>query len=121
MEKLDQLIEKLNTDKISAVSVLDLNTGEFVFRNITHAQIIQDYTSAEQFFESLFAQGHKRLNLIPRRKNGSTYKADGQGFEVNFSKESQETPAVITQQNQTQMPVEQNVFQNSLLPYVLLY
>lgn len=113
MEKLDNLIEKLNTDKYSAVSVLDLDTGDFVFRNITHAQIISEHGTAEDFFETLFSQGHKRLNLTPRRKNGSVYKADGQGFEVNFSKESQETQAVMPQTQNIQETQQQNVFQNS--------
>lgn len=114
MEKLDNLIEKLNTDKFCAVSVFDLDTSIFVFRNITHAQIIQDYTSAEEFFETLFSQGHKRLNLTPRRKNGSVYKADGQGFEVNFSKQNQEMP-VMTAQTPQMTPVAENqgMFQNS--------
>jgi hypothetical protein len=89
MQDLDQLIEKLNTDSYSAVSVLDLDTTLFVFRNKTHGEIIADYGSAEEFFETLFADGHKRLNLVPKRKNGSTYKADGKSFDVNFSKETQ--------------------------------
>ena len=113
MEKLDNLIEKLNTDKYSAVSVLDLDTSDFVYRNITHAQIVSEYGTAEDFFETLFSQGHKRLNLTPRRKNGSVYKADGQGFEVNFSKESQEMPAVMPQKQPIQEIQQPNVFQNS--------
>jgi hypothetical protein len=89
MQELDTLIDKLNTDCYSAVSVLDLDTTVFVFRNKTHAEIIADYGSAEEFFETLFADGHKRLTLTLKRKNGSTYKADGKSFDVNFSKEPQ--------------------------------
>ena len=106
MQNLDTLIDKLNTDSYSAVSVLDLDTNTFVFRNKTHAEIIADFGSAEEFFETLFADGHKRLNLTLKRKNGSTYKADGTSFDVNFSKESQSVQPV-------QSPVTPDVFPNS--------
>ena len=39
MQELDYLIEKLNTDQYPAVSVFDLDTNSFVFRNKTHAEI----------------------------------------------------------------------------------
>jgi hypothetical protein len=106
MQNLDTLIDKLNTDSFSAVSVLDLDTNTFVFRNKTHAEIIADFGSAEEFFETLFADGHKRLSLTLKRKNGSTYKADGTSFDVNFSKESQSVQPV-------QSPVTTDMFPNS--------
>ena len=106
MQNLDTLIDKLNTDSFSAVSVLDLDTNTFVFRNKTHAEIIADFGSAEEFFETLFADGHKRLNLTLKRKNGSTYKADGTSFDVNFSKEIQSVQPV-------QSSVTTDMFPNS--------
>lgn len=106
MQNLDTLIDKLNTDSFSAVSVLNLDTNTFVFRNKTHAEIITDFGSAEEFFETLFADGHKRLNLTLKRKNGSTYKADGTSFDVNFSKEIQSVQPV-------QSPVTTDMFPNS--------
>ena len=106
MQNLDTLIDKLNTDPYSAVSVLDLDTNTFVFRNRTHTQILADFGSAEEFFETLFADGHKRLNLTVKRKNGSTYKADGASFDVNFSKENQSIQSL-------QSPVTTDIFPNS--------
>ncbi|MBA0884925.1 hypothetical protein [Flavobacterium undicola] len=111
MRELDELIDKLNNDKYAAVSVLDLDTNSFLFRNKTHAEIIEEYGTAEEFFETLFAKGHKRLNLNLKRKNGSTYKTDGQGFTVNFSAdtlESQSQPQA--QPKQVQIP---DMFSNS--------
>ncbi|MFV8347269.1 hypothetical protein [Flavobacterium sp. ZB4P13] len=114
MLELDGLIDKLNSDQYAAVSVLDLDTNSFLFRNKTHAEIIEQYGTAEEFFESLFAKGHKRLNLNLKRKNGSTYKADGQGFTVNFSKENQEPQAVASQEPRTTQPAQvPDVFANS--------
>ncbi|WP_281322756.1 hypothetical protein [Flavobacterium aestivum] len=94
MQELDKLIDKLNTDMYSAVSVLDLDTSAFVFRNKSHAEILAEYGSAEEFFETLFANGHRRLTLTLKRKNGSTYKVDGKSFDVNFSKNTQSTEVV---------------------------
>ncbi|WP_268846579.1 hypothetical protein [Flavobacterium aestivum] len=94
MQELDTLIDKLNTDSYSAISVLDLDTAAFVFRNKPHAEIIADYGSAEEFFETLFADGHRRLTLTLKRKNGSTYKMDGKSFDVNFSKDTQSVEPV---------------------------
>lgn len=115
MLELDQLIEKLNTDVFAAVSVLDLDSQSFLFRNKTHFDIKEQFGTAEDFFESIFEKGSKRLQLNLKRKNGSVYKANGAGFEVTFSKDNQE---VQQSQNQNQMqPTQPNnpndVFSNS--------
>ena len=111
MQELEILMDKLNTDQYSAVSVFDLDTNSFLFRNKTHVEITANEGTAEEFFETLFANGHKRLNLSLKRKNGSTFKIDGQSFEVNFSKESQETKLVPQGQPNQQSQTE--FFQNS--------
>lgn len=104
MRELDLLIEKLNSDQFACVSVLDLDTNLLLFRNKTHAEIVQEHQSAENFFESLFAKGHKALELTPRRKNGSSYKVTGASFKVNFSSNTQ------TRQPQTLPQMQQPIF-----------
>jgi hypothetical protein len=111
MQELDSLIEKLNTDSYSAVSVFDLDTNSFLSRNKSHAEIVQEYQSAEDFFESLFAKGHRRLSLSLKRKNGSSYKVDGKSFEVNFSKENE--VATIPVQHTKAPQAQTDVFSNS--------
>jgi hypothetical protein len=117
MQELDTLIDKLNTDSYSAVSVFDLDTNSFLFRNKTHTEIIADYGSAEEFFEFLFAKGHNRLTLTLKRKNGSSYKIDGHSFDVNFSKQNQEPE--VPQTPMQHFPVQQvkapqaDIFSNS--------
>lgn len=90
MRELDLLMEKLNSDQYAGVSVFDLDTNSYLFRNKIHTEIVEEHQSAENFFESLFAKGHKRLNLTPKRKNGSSYKIDGATFTVNFSNDTSE-------------------------------
>jgi hypothetical protein len=105
MRELDLLMEKLNSDQYAGVSVVDLDTNAFLFRNKSHAEIMQEYQSAENFFESLFAKGHKTLELTPKRKNGSSYKVSGSSFKVNFSPDTQTVqPQTLPQMQMPQMP-----------------
>lgn len=114
MEKLNQLIEKLNNDPLSAVSVKDLDTRQKLFLTKTHFQIIEDHGTAEEFFNDLFAKGHKRLELTPRRKNGSVYKTVGQDFEISLSDPQAVQQPVPQQPEPIQaVPMQQNIFANS--------
>lgn len=110
MQELDNLIEKLNTDKYSAVSVFDLKANRWIFRNKSHEEIKDEFESAEDFFEDLFAKGHRNLNLTLKRKNGSTYKIDGEPFDVNFSTGNKPQAVEVQQAKPVQT---QDIFANS--------
>lgn len=84
MEELEDLILRLNNDKQQAVSVYDLKTRNYIFKNVTQAQIISEYGTAEDFFEKINADGYTRLLIYPRRKNGNAFKVDGNSFEINI-------------------------------------
>jgi hypothetical protein len=116
MRELELLMEKLNSDQYACVSVFDLDTNAFLFRNKTHTEIMQEHQSAENFFESLFANGHKALELTPKRKNGSSYKVTGASFKVNFSSNTQTTQSQTFPQikmPQVQQPILAEPMQNS--------
>jgi hypothetical protein len=112
MQELENLMKKLNSDVYSALSVFDKSANRFLFRNKSHSEIIQEFGTAEDFFEDLFAKGHRNLTLTLKRKNGSTYKIDGQSFDVNFSA-SNEPQTLPVQQTQPQPQQKQDVFSNS--------
>ena len=89
MEQLEDLIEKLNNDCNSAVSVLDKQSSKWIFSNLTHEQIKMQYSSAENFFEHLFSLGYTELSLQEKRKNGyKSFKSEAQPFDVTFSQMS---------------------------------
>lgn len=114
MRELDELIEKLNTDQFSAVSVFDLDTNSFLFRIKTHAEIVKEFGTADAFFESLYSKGYKRLNLNLKRKNGSVYKLHGKAFEVKFSPADQVEPQPMQIQTQElQTKKTEDIFSNS--------
>jgi len=109
MQELDNLIEKLNNDNYSAISVFDLESQSFLYRNLIHAEIMTQFGSGEDFFETLFENGNRRLRLTLKRKNGSTYKLDGQPFEVNFSPKIETVKPVETLPVIAPIPVQELV------------
>lgn len=90
MKQLESLMHKLNTDVYASVTVFDRDTQAYIHRNMLQEKIIDDYGSAEDFFESLYASGHKKLTLFPKRKNGNSFKVDGGSFDVTFGKQDTE-------------------------------
>lgn len=90
MKQLESLIQKLNTDVYASVTVFDRDTQAYIHRNMLQEKIIDDYSCAEDFFESLYASGHKKLTLFPKRKNGNSFKVDGNSFDVTFGKQDTE-------------------------------
>lgn len=93
MEQLDDLMDKLNSDKFCAVTVYDRDTSKPIFRNVTHEQIKNDYGTAEEFFEKVFAEGYKKLTLQEKRKNGvNAFKMEGDTFDVSFGGTTEAEP-----------------------------
>lgn len=93
MEQLDDLMDKLNGDKFCAVTVYDRDTSKPIFRNVTHEQIKNDYGTAEEFFEKVFADGYKKLTLQEKRKNGANaFKMEGDPFDVSFGSTAEAEP-----------------------------
>lgn len=87
MKQLESLIHKLNTDVYASVTVYDRDTKAYIHRNMLHEKIIEEYENAENLFEALYASGHTKLTLQPKRKNGNSFKVDGDSFDVNFGKQ----------------------------------
>lgn len=85
MEQLDDLMDKLASDKFCAVTVYDRTTSKPIFRNITHEQIKNDYGTSEEFFEKLYSNGFTKLTIQEKRKNGvNAFKLEGDPFDVTF-------------------------------------
>lgn len=85
MEQLDDLMDKLISDKFCAVTVSDRTTSKPIFRNITHEQIKNEYGTSEEFFEKLYSDGFTKLTIQEKRKNGvNAFKIEGDPFDVTF-------------------------------------
>jgi hypothetical protein len=93
MEQLEDLMARLARDSFSAVTIYDRDTSKAIYNNITHAEIKEQFGTPEVFFETLFKEGHTRLTLHEKRKNGNAFKIEGAPFEVTFSE--METPKEV--------------------------
>lgn len=93
MEELEKLIDALNSDEFQAVSITDLESGLPIAKNLFGSEIIAKHGTAEDYFEYLNKNGHRKLMIYPRRKNGNSFKA-GTGFKVQFSENDNPEPTL---------------------------
>jgi hypothetical protein len=92
MEQLEDLMERLNSDKFCAVTIYDNDKSQPIYRNYTHEQIQNEHGTSQAFFESLYDEGYTKLSIQERRKNGvNAFKNESDVFEVSFGEQS-ETP-----------------------------
>ena len=85
MEQLEDLMDRLNSDKFCAVSLYDRDSAKPIYRNVTHQQIKEQYNTAQEFFEHVFAQGYTELTIQEKRKNGTNaFKIEGDSFDVEL-------------------------------------
>lgn len=85
MEQLDDLMDKLTSDKFCAVTVYDRKTSKPIYRNMTHEQIKNEFGTSEEFFEKIYHDGYTKLTIQEKRKNGvNAFKVEGESFDVTF-------------------------------------
>ena len=88
-QELENLIDKLNTDKLYCVTVYDRDLRTNVHRNLMHQEIKDTFSCAENLMEDLHKKGHVNLTFHPKRKNGSSFKVVEPSFDVRFGVEKQ--------------------------------
>lgn len=93
MEQLEDLMDRLNSDKFCAVTLYDRKANKPIYRNVTHDQIKQDYGASQGFFEHVFAEGYTELTIQEKRKNGNNaFKVEGDSFDVELGDSAETTP-----------------------------
>lgn len=90
MTKIQALTEKLNNDKYQAVTITDKNTNQVICRNKTSESILEEYGTAEIFFNSFIEKNQTNLFVEPKRKNGNNFKPSDENF--NISPEVEQKP-----------------------------
>ena len=117
-ELVEKIINKIDTDGRFLLSVFDLDKGVYLYKYYPATKILEEFGTGVNFFENLFASGHRHLNLSSYRKNGTGKLNDGEPITVNFSEEAQpQTVAQPVQQMQTaqimpQMSQNNDMFSN---------
>lgn len=102
MEQLDDLMDRLGSDKFCAVTVTERETLKPIFRNVTHEQILKEYGTAESFFEKLYNDGYTKLTIQEKRKNGANaFKIEGEPFDVTFGETEKKSKTNESESMQT--------------------
>lgn len=92
MGKLDNIINFINQDKRYLISVFDCDLGTYIYKYFPATNILEQFGTAESFFEDLNAKNHKHLNIQSHQKNGSGKKKIAEPITVNFSSTQEEQP-----------------------------
>lgn len=100
-ELVNIIINKIDTDKRFLLSVFNLQSGLYLYKHYPATKILEEFGTGANFFEHLFAEGHRYLNLSSYRRNGTGKLNDGEPVTVNFS-EDIETQPVAQPVQQTQ-------------------
>ncbi|WP_394760297.1 hypothetical protein [Flavobacterium sp.] len=104
-ELVNEIINKIDTDKRFLLSVFDLQSGLYLYKYYPATKILEEFESGVNFFEHLYASGHKHLNLSSYRKNGTGKLNDGEPITVNFSEETETQPVAQPVQQTQPIPM----------------
>ncbi len=114
MEHLNDLIEKIQTDPLAAMSVVDLSKQPFekgyaVIRNATN-DVFQnsEHQSVEGFFESLFKAGITSVRIFERRKSGNAFITIGEPFEFDMKAKDEKPTETPVQPNMASVDLNVN-------------
>jgi hypothetical protein len=78
-------VEKLETDSLRAVTVVNNDTGTGIVCNATAEELIAKYGTIKNFFNDLFEKGIKALRITDKLKNGSTFRKFGDEYVFEFA------------------------------------
>lgn len=84
MKKFENTIQRLKTNYRTVVKIVALPSCTVVANNINGEEMINDFGSVEAFFEDLHTKGHNSLKIYDRIKNGSTFKSDGESYDIDL-------------------------------------
>ena len=103
-ELVNIIINKIDTDQLFLLSIFDLKSGVYLHKYYPATKILEEFETGVNFFEHLFEQGYRHLNLSSYRKNGTGKLKDGEPITVNFSEDTEPQP--VAQPVQQMQPIQ---------------
>jgi|GEM_PF-5647701 len=91
-----QLIEKLKSDPGFLVQITDLSSGAMIVNNASGDALTREAGSVEGYFNNLYTNGITRLRFVPRKRNGSSVKAEGLPFVYTLGDDKTAQPQQAT-------------------------
>ncbi len=80
MERFNETIQRLKTKTGARLTVYNTETMRPIITDQSNQQIVEAYGSVEQFFEKIFADGIRKVQIRDRSANGSSTTAFGQPY-----------------------------------------
>lgn len=94
MKRFNNTIERLKSNYRYVVKIIALPSCNVLANNLSGEEMIHEHGSVENFFENLHKEGHNKFKVYDRVKNGSTFKLDGDPYDVDLiAKEEPQTTA----------------------------
>ncbi|KGO84437.1 hypothetical protein Q763_01460 [Flavobacterium beibuense F44-8] len=84
MKQLETIIQKLKNDQYFAVTITNRETYKTVCTNRMASQMVEEAGSVEKYFNKIVEEGHTEIAINPRRKNGTSFKDDGQPVKLSL-------------------------------------
>ncbi|WP_130736733.1 hypothetical protein [Flavobacterium sp. J27] len=91
-QEFNILVNKLNTDPLTAVSIFDNDTFTQILKPTYGTDLKQQFGSIKEYFEKLNREGKRNLTVQEYRKNGTSKEKQGNAFPVTFSETPQTSP-----------------------------
>lgn len=111
----NNLVRELKTDNKILISVIDAISFTKIIPAKSGNELIESYGSIENFFETNFQKGHRKISVTKYRKNGTGNSKIG-NFQFDFS-EKQPTPVetIVEQKPIQAMPIQTNSGMNGVV------
>lgn len=90
---LNDLIEWLQQDEKNRFEIYDLDKNETLQKCASYSDLAHNYPNAFGYFEALFDRGIHTVQIVKKRKNGSTFIREGCGLNFSLSTQAQNTVA----------------------------
>lgn len=106
-ETLDQVIGWLQQNPLNRFEIYDISNNRTITRCISYEDITEKHSAPKDYFKSLLAKGAKSIQIVKKRKNGSSYMrkcnhglnfALSSGAENNVAASGQSNNGAATQQ-----------------------
>lgn len=87
--KLNNTINRLTKKPTNSVTITNMETAEKVVCNVTGKTLMEEHGTIENFFESLYKKGIKKIKVSDRNPHGSTTTPCGEPYQVLLGSEDE--------------------------------
>lgn len=109
--RLNAIIDNINTKERFLLSVYDLNQGEYLYKYYPAPQILEAYQTGENFFESLKTKGHHFLCIKSHLRRGTGKMKVAEPLTIKLSNELETEKPVQEINTQLSQPIPQQALE----------